>query len=152
MMAERSARLDSILASMTDALWVYDAGGQVVSVNEAALTMFGLGSRTEAIQQGGFDAFPLRYPDGRPIPRDDYPHARALRGFTVPDYLAIGRHLISGKDLDLSIAAGPIGWNGIVGAVLVIPDIAALQQLDSTTDEFLSIASHGLRTPLTTIK
>src|SRR6185436_19090030 len=72
MMAERSARLDSILASMTDALWVY----------EAALTMFGLGSRTEAIQHGGFDAFHLRYPDGRPIPRDDFPHARALSGTT----------------------------------------------------------------------
>ena len=37
-MAERSARLDSILSSMTDGLWVYDAGGQVVSVNEAAIT------------------------------------------------------------------------------------------------------------------
>jgi signal transduction histidine kinase len=31
-MAERSARLDSILSSMTDGLWVYDAGGEVVSV------------------------------------------------------------------------------------------------------------------------
>jgi PAS domain S-box-containing protein len=152
MMAERSARLDSILASMTDALWVYDAAGQVVSVNEAALTMFGLGSRTEAIQQGGFDAFHLRYPDGRPIPRDDFPHARALRGLTVPDYLAIGRHQISGKDLDLSIAAAPIESNGIVGAVLVIRDITALQELDRKKDEFLSVASHELRTPLTTIK
>ena len=152
MMAERSARLDSILASMTDALWVYDAAGQVVSVNEAALTMFGLGSRTEAIQHGGFEAFHLRYPDGRPIPRDDFPHARALRGLTVPDYLAIGRHLISTKDLDLSIAAAPIESNGIVGAVLVIRDITALQELDRKKDEFLSVASHELRTPLTTIK
>src|SRR3954451_5503866 len=42
MMAERSARLDSILGSMTDGLWVYDAGGVVVDVNQAALTMFGL--------------------------------------------------------------------------------------------------------------
>ena len=152
MMAERSARLDSILASMTDALWVYDATGQVVSVNEAALTMFGLGSRTEAIQHGGFNAFHLRYPDGRPIPRDDFPHARALAGSTVPDYLAIGRHLISTKDLDLSIAAAPIESNGIVGAVLVIRDITALQELDRKKDEFLSVASHELRTPLTTIK
>jgi PAS domain S-box-containing protein len=152
MMAERSARLDSILASMTDALWVYDAAGEVVSVNEAALTMFGLGSRTEAIQHGEFDSFHLRYPDGRPIPRDDFPHARALSGVTVPDYLAIGRHLISGKDLDLSIAAAPIESNGIVGAVLVIRDITALQELDRKKDEFLSVASHELRTPLTTIK
>ena len=152
MMAERSARLDSILGSMTDGLWVYDAYGQVVDVNQAALTMFGLGSRTEAIEQGSFARFALRYPDGKLVPPDDHPQARALRGHTVPDYLAIGRHLITGKDLDLSIAAAPIESNGIVGAVLVMRDITALQELDRKKDEFLSVASHELRTPLTTIK
>jgi len=151
-MAERSARLDSILGSMTDGLWVYDAAGHVVSVNESALTMFGLGSRTEAVELGSFEKFHLRYPDGRPIPREDLPHARALRGLTVPDYLAIGRHMITGKDLDLSIAAAPIESNGVVGAVLVLRDITALQELDRKKDEFLSVASHELRTPLTTIK
>jgi signal transduction histidine kinase len=80
------------------------------------------------------------------------PHARALSGQTVPDYLAIGRHLITGRDLDLSIAAAPIESRGIVGAVLVIRDITALQELDRKKDEFLSVASHELRTPLTTIK
>jgi signal transduction histidine kinase/GAF domain-containing protein len=151
-MAERSARLDSILSSMTDGLWVYDAGGQVVSVNEAAITMFGFGSRTEASEHGSFTQLNLRYPDARPIPPDDLPHARALGGMTVPDYLAIGRHFITGKDLDLSIAAAPIESKGIVGAVLVIRDITALQELDRKKDEFLSVASHELRTPLTTIK
>jgi PAS domain S-box-containing protein len=152
MMAERSARLDSILGSMTDGLWVYDAAGNVVDVNQAALTMFGLGSRTEAVENSSFARFALRYPDGRPIGSYDLPHARALRGQTVPDYLAIGKHAITGKDLDLSIAAAPIESNGIVGAVLVIRDITALQELDRKKDEFLSVASHELRTPLTTIK
>ena len=152
MMAERSARLDSILGSMTDGLWVYDASGEVVDVNQAALTMFGLGSRSEGVDQGSFARFNLRYPDGRSIPRDDLPYARALRGSIVPDYLAIGRHLITGKDLDLSIAAAPIESNGVVGAVLVIRDITGLQELDRKKDEFLSVASHELRTPLTTIK
>ncbi len=59
MMAERSARLDSILSSMTDGLWVYDAAGRVVDVNQAALTMFGFGSRTEAVAQGSFDGVQL---------------------------------------------------------------------------------------------
>jgi PAS domain S-box-containing protein len=152
MMAERSARLDSILGSMTDGLWVYDAEGRVVDVNQSALTMFGLGSRTEAIDHGSFARFALRYPDGKVVPPDDIPQARALRGQTVPDYLCIGRHLITGKDLDLSIAAAPIESNGIVGAVLVMRDITALQELDRKKDEFLSVASHELRTPLTTIK
>jgi len=114
--------------------------------------MFGVGSRTEAIDLGSFERFYLRYPDGRPIPREDLPYARALRGETVPDYLAIGRHLITGRDLDLSIAVAPIESNGVVGAVLVIRDITALQELDRKKDEFLSVASHELRTPLTTIK
>ncbi len=152
MMAERSARLDSILGSMTDGLWVYDVNGDVVDVNQAALNMFGLASRADAIEHGSFETFGLRDSDGRPIPPAEMPHARALAGQTVPDYLAIGRHLITGRDLDLSIAAAPIESRGIVGAVLVIRDITALQELDRKKDEFLSVASHELRTPLTTIK
>jgi PAS domain S-box-containing protein len=152
LMAERSARLDSILGSMTDGLWVYDATGHVVDVNQAALTMFGLGSRMEAIENASFINFVIRYPDGRSVPQDDLPQSRALRGQTVPDFLAMGRHLITGKDVDISIAAAPIESNGVVGAVLVLRDITALQELDRKKDEFLSVASHELRTPLTTIK
>jgi PAS domain S-box-containing protein len=152
LMAERSARLDSILGSMTDGLWVYDSAGAVVDVNQAALNMFGLASRAEAIENGSFASFTLRDSEGRAIQPRDMPHARALAGQTVPDYLAIGRHLLTGRDLDLSIAAAPIESNGVVGAVLVIRDITALQELDRKKDEFLSVASHELRTPLTTIK
>jgi PAS domain S-box-containing protein len=152
MMAERSARLDSILGSMTDGLWVYDANGTVVDVNQAALNMFGLASRADAIEHGSFAHLHLRNSEGRAVAFADMPYTRALAGETVPDYLAMGRHLITGRDLDLSIAAAPIQSKGIVGAVLVIRDITALQELDRKKDEFLSVASHELRTPLTTIK
>jgi len=152
MMAERSARLDSILGSMTDGLWVYDANGAVVDVNQAALNMFGLASRAEAVEKGSFLSLSLRDSEGRAIPSQDMPYARALAGQIVPDYLAIGKNLITARDLDLSIAAAPIISEGIVGAVLVIRDITAVQELDRKKDEFLSVASHELRTPLTTIK
>lgn len=151
-MEERSARLASILGSMTDALLVYDASGRVVDVNPAALAMFGIGSRNEAITRGSLEDLHLRFPDGKPIPPDEFPYVRALRGETVPDFLAVGRHLLTGNDIDISIAVAPIESGGIVGAVLVIRDITALQELDRKKDEFLSVASHELRTPLTTIK
>jgi PAS domain S-box-containing protein len=150
---ERSARLDSIIGSMTDALWVFDSRGNVIDVNPAALTMFGLASRSEAIEKSAFDEFCVRYPDGKPVPYADMPFVRALRGEVTPDFIATGRHLLSGNDLDLSIAAAPIqSGRDVVGAVLVIRDITALQELDRKKDEFLSVASHELRTPLTTIK
>ncbi|HEX8151627.1 MAG TPA: ATP-binding protein, partial [Thermoanaerobaculia bacterium] len=106
----------------------------------------------EAIEHGSFEKLNFRDAEGRAVPRHDMPYARALAGQTVPDYLAVAKHLISGRDLDLSIAAAPIESGGIVGAVLVIRDITALQELDRKKDEFLSVASHELRTPLTTIK
>ena len=152
LMEERSARLDSILGSMTDGLWVYDAIGNVVDVNQAAVSMFGLASRSEAVAHGTLLDFALRYPDGRIVPQSEMPYARALRGEVVPDFLAVGRHKITGMDLDLSIGVAPIESNGIVGAVLVMRDITGLQELDRKKDEFLSVASHELRTPLTTIK
>lgn len=152
LMEERSARLDSILGSMTDALWVYDVMGNVIDVNPAALAMFGLGSRSEAIARGRLADFNFRYFDGSEIPIEEMPYSRALRGEVVPDFLASAKQLITGNNLDLSIAAAPIQIGGIVGAVLVIRDITALQELDRKKDEFLSVASHELRTPLTTIK
>jgi two-component system, OmpR family, phosphate regulon sensor histidine kinase PhoR len=152
LMEERSARLDSIIGSMTDGLWVYDASGALVDVNQAAVAMFGLASRSEAVARGSLDDFQLRHPDGLRVAPDDLPHRRALRGEVVPDFLAIGRNLVTGRDFDISIAAAPIEINGIVGAVLVIRDITAVQELDRKKDEFLSVASHELRTPLTTIK
>lgn len=151
-MAERSAQLDSILGSMTDALWVLDARGGIVEVNPAALTMFGIGSREEAIGLGAFGRFHFRFPDGRAIPHDELPFVRALRGEVLPDFIAVARHLITGKDIDVSMAAAPIESEGVVGAVLVVRDITALLELDRRKDEFLSVASHELRTPLTTIK
>ena len=153
MMEERTARLDSILGSMTDALWVLDAEGNVIDVNRAALSMFGLGSQSDAIARASFEDFKLRFPDGRPIPWDELPYSRAIRGEIVPDFVAVGAHLITGADIDVSIAAAPIRSGGaVVGAVLVIRDISALQELDRKKDEFLSVASHELRTPLTTIR
>jgi PAS domain S-box-containing protein len=153
MMEDRTARLDSILGSMTDALWVFDSEGAVVDVNRAALSMFGLASQSDAIMRGAFADFRLRYPDHRPIASDDLPFARALRGEIVPDFVAVGAHLLTGRDIDLSVAAAPIRSGGaVVGAVMVIRDISALQELDRKKDEFLSVASHELRTPLTTIR
>ena len=73
LMEERTARLDSILGSMTDALWVYDSAGNVIDVNPAAVGMFGLASRGDAIAHGSLRQLQLRYPDGRPIPPDEMP-------------------------------------------------------------------------------
>ncbi|MFN2442147.1 MAG: ATP-binding protein, partial [Thermoanaerobaculia bacterium] len=153
MMEERTARLDSILGSMTDALWVFDREGDVVDVNRAALSMFGLASQSDAVARGSFTDFGLRYPEGRVIPSKDLPHERALRGEIVPDLVAVGSHLLTERDMDLSFAAAPIRSGGnVVGAILVVRDISALQELDRKKDEFLSVASHELRTPLTTIR
>ncbi len=153
LMEERSARLDSILSSMSDALWVYDSLGDVIDVNRAALTMFGIGSRREAVIAGSRDGLDLRYSDARPIPSEEHPLTRALQGETIPDLIAVGRHTITDRNLDLSIAAAPIRSGGEVsGAVIVMRDITALLELDRKKDEFLSVASHELRTPLTTIK
>lgn len=152
LMEERSARLDSILNSMTDALWVFDSSARVIDVNPAALTLFGIGSRREAIELGSDDGLVLRQSDGRPIDLDDRPLQRALRGEVIPDFVALAKHQISGKAIDLSVAAAPIRSGGIVGAVVVMRDITALLELDRKKDEFLSVASHELRTPLTTIK
>ena len=96
----------------------------------------------------------LRNADGTPIPPDDLPLGRAVRGETVTDQVLIVRRADTGEDRFLICSSAPVraGGGAITGAVAVFRDITEMKQLDQMKDEFISIAAHELRTPLTAIK
>jgi signal transduction histidine kinase len=59
----------------------------------------------------------------------------------------------TGKMLGVLVAATPLLVDGhIEGAVLVFRDVTNEQRLDEAKDSFISIASHQLRTPLTSMR
>jgi PAS domain S-box-containing protein len=98
---------------------------------------------------------------GRPVPRDQWPGARALRGETVRPGVEFKYRADDGRDLWLLTSAVPFrdARGEITGAIVVVQDITAhkeahqaLQAADRRKDEFLATLAHELRNPLAPIR
>jgi PAS domain S-box-containing protein len=127
--AQRQAdELAAMFAAMADAVQVYDATGLPVRANAAAEALYG-------VDPVGIDRMvlagriALRHLDGRPVPPEELPSSRALRGEPVvrEAYRATNS---AGERLDLVSSATPILTNGRISrAVLVWHDVTEREQL-----------------------
>ena len=94
----------------------------------------------------------IRRGDGQPVPAGSGPLSRALAGEIVTREevtLRNGR----GEDVSLQVSVAPLRDpdGRVVGAVEVCRDISELRRLQVAKDDFLSVASHELKTPLTSL-
>jgi len=123
-LAARAARVekerDALLAAIGRQGFVCDADGEVVAAGPGgeeriARALAGVGD----VSRDGS----LRYPDGGPVPPEDLPGSRALRG----EVLASCRFAIHdrpGEVLHVAVSASPIITDGAVsGAVVIWQDV-----------------------------
>jgi two-component system phosphate regulon sensor histidine kinase PhoR len=139
--AER-VRLESVLAAMTDGILVVDANGTVQLANDAAVTVLGAsvpdarGKRLLELTRAN-DVHELAHnaaADGK----------AGLRQFELmPDR----RHLHV-----VAVPIIPENDRSQGRALLVIKDVTEMHRVDVTRREFISNASHELRTPVAAIK
>ena len=149
--AQRAAELETVIASVPVGIIIHARDGAVVQINATGRAITGADLSPDDDLAAIAATYEVRYPNGTPIPYDDLPAVRALRGETVTGYEFLsnargGIHLLSGA-APIRDAAGEI-----TGAVFSFSDITAIKQLERMKDEFVSIAAHELRTPLTAIK
>jgi len=153
--AQRASELEAVIASIADGVMMTDAEGRIVLENAASRRLTG---RTQSAVSFDLEtqvtAQDLRDSGGAPIPPNDLPLGRAVRGETVTEQVLIVRRADTGEDRFLMCSSAPVqaGSGAITGAVAVFRDITEMKQLDQMKDEFVSIAAHELRTPLTAIK
>jgi signal transduction histidine kinase len=86
--------------------------------------------------------------------REDLPWARALRGEAFTNQVLMVSPPGSSEDRFMSVSGAPIrdASGRIVAAVNVARDVTDIKEVDQMRDEFISVASHELKTPLTVVK
>ncbi len=127
----RADELAAVFAAMTDAVVVYDAAGDPVRANPAAMAALGGPQPPEkpATRADVFRKIDVHGADGRLVPPSEYPSARALRGETVRSERLV---FVNGDEHEATIAvsASPLYADGqISGAVALWHDLGDHERL-----------------------
>jgi len=143
-------RLDAIIDSMADGVLVLDRQGTLVQANEAMRRLYG-GDIPATVAERA-ECWHARNADRTPLVNGG-PTATALAGFVTTE-LAMVIDTAEGHELPISVSGAPVRSRGgaITGAVIVCRDMSKMQHLQEAKDDFLSIASHELKTPLTSLR
>ena len=145
-------RLDAVFERMAEAVLVYDREGRLALMNAAAEELLAgrnvaVGDSVgEVVRKAG-----LTDARGRPLRAEEAGATRALRGERL-DNLEEDLHTLSGSLRHLLVSAVPLRSDGLIqGAVVVYRDITYIKELERLRAEFLSMVSHELRSPLTSV-
>jgi len=140
--------LRDLLDALPVPVIVYGIDGTVLLANRARKDFAGeVASLSDAIAR----THPVSE-EGEPVPRDELPAVRALRGETVLGE-RLRLHGADGHSEVLLVNATPLrDRNGaITSAVVVFHDITAISDLERGRRELFAMTNHDLRTPLTVI-
>jgi PAS domain S-box-containing protein len=150
---ERSARRlqESVLESIGDGILIAFPDGRL-RMNDAARRIFGYDEAPVAVEALRA-RFELIDPQGQPVADADGPIDRALRGQPTSGVFSTRERAAGGARV-LRILAEPVRGprDTVVAAVVSLHDVTAEREAERQKDEFLSIVSHELKTPLTPLK
>ncbi len=140
----------AVLENLSEAVLVVDPLGTVVLRNRAGREI--TGARNESLENVWDNSnVKLWYTDGRPVPREDYPARRLLRGLPVAEqeYLMERR---DGRRLWVTVSGATIERDGVPRlAIVAYRDITEFHKVQEARDDYLRAVSHDLRSPLNII-
>jgi PAS domain S-box-containing protein len=149
----RVSELEATLSSMADALVILDPAGAIVGLNPAARALLGADEGTivvgRPLDEQGWEGWPE---DAREVAAALAPLAEAVRqGLARQD---VETELSAGGRRVLSFSAAPLpGADGRPGGgIVVFRDVTGRREVERLKDEVLSIASHDLKSPITTLR
>lgn len=150
-----ATQLAAIFNATDVGIFVTDAAGGYLRINPYGRRLLGIGDVSlEHAPSNVGGMFQMRTTEGDEIPSDREPlHLALTLGEPIEQRLVIHR-FDTGKDIQALTRCTP--WrderNQVAGAIGVVTDITAIHELERQKDEFLGIASHELKTPLTSLK
>lgn len=150
-------QLETILTSVADGISVQDTTGKLLFANPAIAKATGFRSQQEMLDAPPaefLNRFEITYENGDPLPLTQLPGRRALLGEKTAKETVRFVNKKTGEVRWAVIKATPVfdGSGKVKFAINIIQDITAMKKLEKQKDEFLSIASHELKTPVTSLK
>ncbi len=149
--AER-AKDGAILSSIGDGVIATDDAGKIIFINPKAESLLGI--RLIKVMGKDYDSTFAEYDEkGILVPSQERPIWQTLHSGQI---VSVTSHLYEKEDktrFPVSTSIAPILLNGkTIGAIDVFRDITHEKDIDRMKTEFISLASHQLRTPLSAIK
>ena len=152
-LAQAKAKDDALLESIGDGVVATDEHGEIILVNRAAERILGW-KASQLMGKLIAEVLMIVDEEGNKIPDTEQPTTSALRGITTATTDSL--YFYTRKDetrFPVSVTVTPvIVENKIIGAIDVFRDITREKEIDKAKTEFVSIASHQLKTPPTAIK
>ena len=142
-----------MIFSVGDGLVATDRDGKILLMNPAAEKML-LQNAQEVIGEDYIETVPAADKDGQIIPSEKRPLLAVLKqGKSFTNHSANYYVRKNGSKFPTAITTSPIKYqNSIIGAIITFRDITHEKEVDRMKTEFISLASHQLRTPLSAIR
>ncbi|KKT38495.1 MAG: Multi-sensor signal transduction histidine kinase [Candidatus Collierbacteria bacterium GW2011_GWF1_44_12] len=144
------AKNEALLESLGDGILATDKNGVIISVNQAAEKLLN-GSQKDFLGKKLSDVLHIYDDKGVLIPQEKHPFQKAfVSGKKVVETFIYERK--DGTKFPAAITMTPVIFNGkTVGVIEVFRDVTKELELDKAKDEFISLASHQLKSPITGI-
>lgn len=148
-------QLEAVIDSMPEGVCIAEApSGKIILANSAAVRILGEALLSDLPMERHPEAFSLFRASGEPFPYEEMPVFRSIRNREVCCGVEIDAELAPSRKMTLLMNSAPMEdtRGNVVGAVMVFQDVTRQRQVERMKDDFLSLVSHDLKTPLTTIK
>lgn len=146
------AKEEAILLSIGDGLLATDEKGNIIFINKTAEKLLGKESN-EVVGKNFSRIIPLEDEKGIFIPLEKHPVNMVLvTGATTAQLSTAYYKRKDTKRFPMAIMATPVILDKkVIGTIKVFRDITSEREIDKAKTEFVSLASHQLRTPLSTV-
>ncbi|MDQ3099371.1 MAG: ATP-binding protein [bacterium] len=142
---------EAILHSIGEGMIVTDNTGSITMINESASSIIGV-KPENVVNKNIVDIITLYDVDDTLVPKEKRPLIRALKENKKCSEIFTFKKS-DGAKMALGITCAPIiHMEKTIGAIEILRDITKEREVDRMKTEFISLASHQLRTPLSAIK
>lgn len=152
-LSEARSKDEAILDNVNEGIIFVDTNMRIKVFNKAAETILGIGLSQSDPEAWGKE-YGIYKPDEKTLfTLDEYPLTRALKGEIVTNLVQFVKNNKRKTGIYMNASGIPLRDSSgvITGAIGVIRDITKERQIDTAKTEFVSLASHQLRTPLSSV-